>query len=177
MIDRHHLSDELIQLERLLPQDVTIEYVNWLNDSRINRYLECRRQQHTLESTRSYVKSIASVNTELLFGIFELQTNQHVGNIKLGNIDYTNKRCEIGVMIGDTRYRRRGFASRAVNLISEYANKSLNLELIIAGCYEANLSSRKMFKKLGWREVGIFKDFWLDTDGVRKNQVMLELLL
>ena len=44
----------------LHPQDVTESYVEWLNDSTVNQYLEARHDRHTLDSVTQYVSYLAT---------------------------------------------------------------------------------------------------------------------
>ena len=71
-----------IFLRRLSPDDVTIDYVNWLNDPEVNQYLECRHNKHTLSSTKDYVSELSSEDSsQLLFGVFTSQGERHIGTI------------------------------------------------------------------------------------------------
>ena len=64
-------SDSLIYLRRLVPDDVTHEYVSWLNNPAVNQYLECRYVVHTIDSVRQYVDYLAREDSdEIMYGIF-----------------------------------------------------------------------------------------------------------
>ena len=56
-----------IYLERLMPVDVTENYVNWLNDTDINRYLESRFVKHDIESVKLYVEAMTISDNNFLF--------------------------------------------------------------------------------------------------------------
>ncbi|MBR3618373.1 MAG: GNAT family N-acetyltransferase, partial [Bacteroidaceae bacterium] len=77
------LQGERIYLRRLTEDDVSDDYVRWMNDPEINQYLESRFHTHTIESTRAFIRSETNEN-KYQFGIFVKETGKHIGNIKIG---------------------------------------------------------------------------------------------
>ena len=55
-----------IYLRRLTEDDVTEKYVSWLNDPEINQYLESRFSVHTIEETRSFIRSVYNDKNSLV---------------------------------------------------------------------------------------------------------------
>ncbi len=171
------LEGEHLYLRRLSPGDVSSSYVTWLNDMRINRFLECRHVHHTYESVVDYVKSLlADSSNELLMGIFAKDDDAHIGNIKLGPICAHNKHADIGLMIGDLSRHSRGYGSSAIKLLSEFAFDNLQLISLRAGCYEQNIGSYRAFLKAGWHQSGLLKNYWVDTNGRKQNEILLSLI-
>ncbi len=161
-----------VELFGLGPDEVTDEYVTWLNDPAINRYLESRFVRHTAESTRRFVQSIVQSDDSILFGIRYVPVKRHVGNIKLGPIDRHHRRAEIGLLIGDRSVWGRGIASSAIELAARYAFESLGLLKITAGCYAGNVGSRRAFEKAGFVVEAIRKRHFL-LDGAPEDAVLL----
>ncbi len=62
-------SDRLI-LRELTASDVTEDYVSWLNDPLINRYLESRFITHDLVSVTSFVDEMIGKDEEFFFWCF-----------------------------------------------------------------------------------------------------------
>ena len=76
---------ELFLLE---PDSVSADYVSWLNDPAVNRFLESRWSVATPESTREFVAQQLASPSALFLGIRARALGaRHVGNIKLGPID------------------------------------------------------------------------------------------
>ena len=148
------ISGKRITLRQLSREDVTQSYVDWLNDDEVNRFLESRFQQQSLESVRSFVAAAGVNPDELLLGIFTKDNARHIGNIKLGPINRTHRRAELGIMIGDKNYWGQGVATEAVGLVTDYAFRELNLNKVEAGCYQSNGGSRRAFLKAGFRVEG-----------------------
>lgn len=162
-----------IELFLLTEGAVGEDYVRWLNDPRINRFLESRYATHTLEGTREFVRGcLASPNT-LFLGIRALALGgRHVGNIKLGPIDRRHGLGEIGLLLGEPQAWGRGIGSEAIAAICSIARTQLGLRKITAGCYASNVGSEKAFLKAGFEVEGRRRDHFL-LDGQPEDLVLL----
>jgi ribosomal-protein-alanine N-acetyltransferase len=145
-----------IYLKILTPEDVTQKYVDWMNDKEIGQYLESRFNKHTTESVKSYVRDF-DPKKNLLFGIFCNTKKNHIGNIKIGNINEYHKFADIGLVVGDKDYWSKGIASEAIMLVCKYGFETLKLHKLTAGMYEKNMGSYKAFIKNDFKEVGRYK--------------------
>lgn len=126
-------------------------YLSWLRDNEVTRYLEVRYAPlSSSEAIRDYVVNINRSENNLLLGIFSRSENLHVGNIKLGPIDWRHLRGEIGLLIGDKTVWGHGFASEAIRLMARYAFETLHLAKLTAGCYAGHIGSAKAFLKAGF---------------------------
>jgi RimJ/RimL family protein N-acetyltransferase len=151
---------ERIALKILVPDDVTQPYVDWMNDAEITQYLESRWQAHTLESIKDFVRLMNASPNDVLFGIFlhEARTiNQHIGNIKIGNIHRLHSRAEVGLVIGSKAHWGKGYATEAIKIATRYGFEELNLNKLVAGMYADNLGSYNAFIKAGYRKVAELK--------------------
>ncbi|WP_019613206.1 GNAT family N-acetyltransferase [Psychromonas ossibalaenae] len=152
------LTGKQIYLKALMQTDVTDEYVQWLNDSSINQFLESRYQTQTAASCRHFVGELQSQNNNCFWGIYCNQSKQHIGNIKLGPVNKLYQRATIGLLIGNKSYWGKGIATEAINLVSDFAFQKLSLHKIDAGCYVSNQGSKKAFLKAGYQVEGLLKD-------------------
>ena len=161
------LIGALVFLRPLTIDDVSAEYVAWLNDPEVNAYSEYRHQHHTLESVRADVARICADARNAFFVIIECRTGVHVGNVKLGPVDTPHHRASIGSVIGK-QFWGRGYASDAIALIEQYAFRSLDLHKLTAGMYATNRGSFRVFEKCGFSIEGrrlahcLQGDQWVD---------------
>lgn len=126
-------------------------YLSWLSDKEVTRYLEVRyAPPSSPEALREYVMNVNNSQGNLLLGIFSRSENLHVGNIKLGPIDWRHLRAEVGILIGDKAVWGGGFASEAIRLMARYAFETLHLAKLTAGCYAGHAGSAKAFLKAGF---------------------------
>jgi ribosomal-protein-alanine N-acetyltransferase len=164
-----------LTLRTLREEDVTNEYVGWLNDPESNKYLEVRHNPQTLDTCRAFVSACNADSSTYLFGIFLKTTGKHIGNIKIGLIDSVHKRGEVGLFIGDKQCWGKGYAAQAVRGIAAYAFSELRLQRLEAGCYEPNLASLNAFLKAGYMLEG-FKRMHVQSDGKRVGCYMLGIV-
>jgi [ribosomal protein S5]-alanine N-acetyltransferase len=138
-----------LSLTPLLPEHVGTEYVLWLNDTELQRYTEVTGE-HTPETTREYVSKSNSSENSAMWKI-NVAEEQHIGNIRLSNINYRHKRAEIALLIGNRNWWGKGIATEAIGLISEYAFSTLGIEKLSAGMIAPNMGSFRAFRKAGFQ--------------------------
>ena len=63
-----------------------------------------------------------------LYGIFfkKKKSEIHVGNIKLGSIDWNHKTANVSYMIGEKIFQRKGIASYSLKKITKIAKKKFS---------------------------------------------------
>jgi [ribosomal protein S5]-alanine N-acetyltransferase len=139
--------------------DVNEKYYSWMSNPLVTRYLESRFRPLSLEALQRYVQEQSSNSAVLFLAIVTRDTHTHIGNIKLGPIDWIHRTGDIGLMIGDTASWGKGFATEAIRLLTEYAFRCLNLQKVTASCYSNNPGSAQAFRKAGF-----------ETEGTRRRQ-------
>lgn len=168
------LDDGVIQLRCLRSEEAGHKYLGWLHDREVNRYLEIR---HSLPASMAdlaqFVDSVNQSPDSILFGIF-LQDGNHIGNIKIGPINRANRRAEVGLLLGDKGQWGRGYATRAIRLVSDFAFQDLGLVRLTAGCYQPNQGSFRAFMKAGYRHEGTLANYW-QCEGQSVGEIMMGL--
>src|SRR3954468_24973407 len=112
------LQTPRLQLRSLTAEDATQRYLGWLTDPEVNRYLEARFAEHSLESLRQFIEACNSGVAELLLGIC-LADGRHIGNIKLGPVNPHHKNAAIGLLIGERDCWGLGYASEAIGCVTD----------------------------------------------------------
>jgi len=151
------LSSQRLIYRTLEVDDVTQCYVDWLNDPKINRFLETRFDHQTIDSCKLYVTAMASSPAHNLFGIYLCDTGKHIGNVKLGFINPHHQRAQLSLFVGEQECWGQGYATETINAITAWGFNDLGLEKIDAGCSEENLGSLRAFLKSGYQVEGFFR--------------------
>lgn len=178
MKDMSNLASERLYIRPLCQDDASPTYAEWLNDPLVNRFLEIRHQHHSVESCRQFIESMNNDPAHQLFGIFLAETDDHIGNIKIGFINQRYGSAELSLFIGSKDAWGKGYATEAIRLATRHAFEDLQLWRVEAGCYSENLASLKAFMKSGYTVEGFFRKnvvldnkrqdcFWL---GLLKNE-------
>lgn len=142
------LPNRLITLKVLTPKDVSDKYVNWFNDYEVVRYTEQKFVQHNKKGVIDFVKDKLNSNIDLLFGIFF--DTRHIGNIKLGPIDFNHKVSDISFVIGDKEMWGKGVMTQVIDFVVGLAFNDVGLDKITAGAYANNVGSIKTLKRNGF---------------------------
>jgi RimJ/RimL family protein N-acetyltransferase len=143
-----------------------------MNDPEVTRYLESRFYPNSVESLQEYVKGKIGDPNNVFMAMVLKANDAHIGNIKLGPIDWIHRLADIGVMIGDKSSWGKGYASAAIRMICDYGFHTLNLHKLTAGCYVSNLGSLKAFQKNGFQVEGVRKQHAFLDGGYEDVQIL-----
>lgn len=169
------LQGNRIVLREVCPDDVNDRYLGWMNDPKVTKYTESRFSSNDMERLKEDIRQKLDDRRIVFLAIVRKDTGRHIGNIKLGPIDWNHLLADVGVMIGDMDSWEQGFATEAIGLLAGYAFRELKLHKLTAGYYAANKGSEKAFLKNGFRVEGIRKRHRI-CEGEYMDTVILGLL-
>ena len=107
--------------------------------------------------------------------VISIENKYPVGLIDLFDFDPINHRAGIGIVINNT-YRKKGYAIKSVKLIEDFSRKNLQIHQLYVNVRIDNKISLDLFKKLGYAEIGIKKD-WNYLDGQYIDEVLFQKIL
>lgn len=148
-------------------EDVTDTYVEWMNDSTINRHLEARFDHHDHESVQEFVNIQFQDPNSFLLRMALDDNDLHIGNIKLGPIDRRHESSQISLFIGEQSQHGNGLGTEAIVRVTRWGFEECALKRIEAGCYEDNLGSLRAFLKAGYAVEGFRRSAVNSVDGKR----------
>lgn len=158
------IDGERIYLRKLHVYDVNQQYLSWMNDREVNRYLESRFQRWTVKKLKEYLRVVNKSNNNVFLAIFLKHDHKHIGNVKIGPIDYSHKSAYVGLIIGEKGCWGRGFGTEVLRLVTNFAFGALDLRKLSAGIYSNNVGSIKAFQKAGFATEHVKKKEWLSED-------------
>ncbi len=131
-----------------LKSDISKKYQSWMNDFEVHKYTEQKYTKHSLANIRKFVREKNNSKNEFLYGIFLKQDNLkiHIGNIKIGPINFIHKTAELSYFIGEKKLWGKGYTSLAIIEAVKKAKK-MGIKKLKAGCYEKNIGSKKVLEK------------------------------
>jgi diamine N-acetyltransferase len=103
------------------------------------------------------------------------ETETAIGCIDLFDLDPFHKRAGVGILIGETENRKKGYGTEALQLLTEYAFNKLDMHQLFANIAADNVSSLEMFKKCGFVMIGIKKE-WLNVNGSWNDECLFQLI-
>jgi diamine N-acetyltransferase len=103
------------------------------------------------------------------------QDKEPLGLIDLFDFDPKNKRAGLGIVIVDEKNRNKGIGAESIGLLCNYAFEVLDLKQLYANILEENRGSIHLFEKMGFKSVGVKKD-WIFSNGQYKNEILFQKL-
>lgn len=172
---RAFLTGPRLYLRRLEDADVNEDYVAWLNDPDVTRYLETGKSPASVESIHQFLQRFDGSTRDFIFAIVERKTDRHIGNVTLNRINWIHRTADTGLMIGCKDAWGKGYASEVWGLVAAYAFDRLGLRKLIAGVVDGNVASQKSLEKLGFKVEGRFRqEYWVE--GTCRDYIRLGLL-
>lgn len=163
------LATARLSLRELRPEDVSPDYVGWLNDPAINRYLETRFSPQDEAAVRAFVAAQLASPDAFLFRIALAGTDRHIGNIKLGPINRAHGSAKISLLIGARDQHGQGLATEAIAAVTAWGLATQGLHRVEGGCYADNLGSLRAFLKCGYAVEGFRREAVVGADGRRQG--------
>jgi len=157
---------EEIKLRALEPEDLELLYEwenddsNWIISNTISPFSRFTLKRYLENSHKSIYET-----GQLRLMIDHISEKVTIGTIDLFDFDPFHKRAGIGILIANEEYRRKGFASMALTCLSAYCFRTLHLHQIYCNILGSNSESMELFRKHGFVETGIRKDWILASDG------------
>lgn len=153
----YFLKGTRVYLREVRVSDVNERYYQWLNDPDINQYLETRFIPQSIENITEFVRRLDGNSNEPFFAICLIHDNSHIGNIKIGPINWYHRNADVSLLIGEKKMWGQGYARESIQLVTDFAFQTLNLNKLKASCYAQNLGSAKAFEKCGYEREGLLR--------------------
>ncbi len=164
-----------LRLREVRLSDANGPYLEWMNDAEVLKYTESRFQSHSKADLCDYVVRI-NANPDFVFRAITLgDTGRHIGNIKLGPIDWNHRFGDIGIIIGAKDCWGKNYAAESIRLLADHAFSVLKMHKLTAGCYAINEAGIKAFIKAGFVFEGRRNSQYL-SDGRYVDHVYLGLI-
>jgi [ribosomal protein S5]-alanine N-acetyltransferase len=137
-------------LRTLTVIDVGAKYYSWINSPAKSQYIVYAKKERTIDELKEYVEQRVKSKSVLLFGIFDIINNKHIGNVKYEPIDFENGTAVMGILIGDKNYRGIGVAPEVIKASSIWLKNTHNITSIILGVSIENDRAINAYKKIGF---------------------------
>ena len=167
------IPGDRLSLWALERHDILTVY-KWVNDPDV---ISTAIQWHFPLSLEDVENWFIGVSSNPGVKVFSIRTNDgnFIGMIELNNIDWKNRKADLGIILGEKEYWGKGYGEEAMRLLVDFAFKQLNLHRLGASVLEVNDRSLGLFKKLGFKEEGRLRDA-IFQDGKYHTLILLSLL-
>lgn len=145
----------------------------WSNSPEIWRNLGGWHFPYSQLSTETYIKNIDNNSMNYQNFAIEVENEGLIGTTNLTHIDWKNRNCSNGIMLGDIGSRGKGYALDTIITIMRYAFKELGMHRLDAEIISLNQRSVNFYtKKCGWKIEGKKQD-WFYRDGQYFDKIII----
>ena len=149
------LNGKRFYLKTLDATDISDKYIDWLNDSEVNRYLDVQHIKSTYDTANLYVNDFNNQD-KYIFGIYT-NNNQHIGNIVL-HINAMHNTAYVGYLVGDKSFWGEGASVEAFTILLDYAFCKLGIRKVSGTTAADNIPAIINAKKLGFTQEGKLRE-------------------
>ena len=155
-----------ISLRALEPEDLELLY-EWENDT-ANWIISNTLAPFSRFTLKRYIenshKDIHETG-QLRLMIDHIADNRTIVTIDLFDYDPFHRRAGVGILIAPEEYRRRGFATMALECLIKYSFTKLMLHQLYCSVLSNNQESMALFRKTGFKQTGIRYNWIRLNDG------------
>jgi RimJ/RimL family protein N-acetyltransferase len=141
-----------IYLTSVLQKDAEIMF-EWINNKKLV-HLNNPYRPISFESHMRWYESAVQDRNIVLFAIKLKSNNKLIGTCQLFDIDLLSQIAELQIRIGDISEQSKGYGSQAIELLTEFGWRDLNLRKIYLHVFFDNKRAISVYKKLGFIKEG-----------------------
>lgn len=169
------MAGSQVYLRPLERTDLNERYLGWLNDPEVTRYLETGVFPTTMQDLEKFHAGVTGSSSEVIFAVVEQKSDEHIGNVKLGPINWVHRRAMFGIMIGDKRFWGRGVGEEVTRMMVEYAFHRLNLHRVSLAVFAEHEAGIRCYRAVGFKDEGRFREEMF-VAGTYKDRLWMSLL-
>lgn len=128
--------------------------IEWINDPENNRYLHYELPMQLDKTVKWFHNKDNSKRIDCTIEYKGIA----VGIIGLLQIDIVNSKAEYYITIGNRNFKKKGIATKATEIILDYAFDKLKLHKVYLTVDSENKVAIKLYEKAGFKQEGYFID-------------------
>ncbi len=142
-------------LRALVENDASNEYLSWFADSATNKFIESANKMQSLQSLRDYIRIRENKSDSFFFGIFTAEKAEHIGNLKYEPVDFVGQSAEMGILIGNPKFRGLGVAKEVIEASFNFLRETKNIQNIYLRVKKDNEHAVNAYLSIGFKVVPI----------------------
>lgn len=140
-------------LRSLAADDVSDRYLGWFRDPDAERFIDAAKTTSALSDLERYVRERVGRDDVVFLGIFEKETQLHIGNIKYEPVNSEEGFAVMGILVGDASYRGKGVTSEVLAATTRWLKENRRIRTIRLGVAKGNYQAIRAYEKAGFEVV------------------------
>ena len=167
-----------VYLRAIEPGDIDYLY-KWENDDTIwqvsNTIAPFSRYVLTKYIESAHLDVYQTRQLRLMIDVNENDKIKTVGAVDLFDFEPQHLRAGVGILIGEKEERGKGYADLALEKLIAYTFEVMQLKQVYCNILTENLVSIKLFKKHGFKLIGV-KKAWVKTINGFSDEAVFQLI-
>ena len=149
-----------IKIRDIIEKDVVSLFLWWI-DRDVNKYDPRPFPRNSKELVDECVNYCNIFDTQKMnenveerqykYFIITNHEDQPIGFVNFFSIDEVKKQGEMGIIIGDKTYWKKGIAYKAVDIVVDYIFNTMDIDRIYIETSSTNIASLRLFEKLNFQ--------------------------
>lgn len=169
------LTGSLVVLRAPVPADMPV-LTAMRNDAALQRRLMAQPRPNDAARVQDWLNRRLGDPHGLFFVIAEATDDRAVGFVQLTGMDPVHGRADLGIALVATA-QGRGYGRQAIELLEAHARDVFGLRKIGLRVLVENEAAFKLYRKLGYREVGVLAEDFYHGGAYHDVRVMEHLLV
>ena len=162
-----------LYLSPMNPNDVE-KYVEWISSPIVSDGMGNTSNILTEAVDKEFIET-ALKNEDKCFAIILLENDELIGNCSIYVKSTNDGVAELGICIGDEKFRNNGYVQEALNLLLDYGFNYLNLNSVYLSVFSFNDVAINCYKKIGFKEAGRLRENYF-LNGKYYDVVYMDIL-
>ena len=148
------IENNRIVLEPFSHNFISDNYLAWMNDKETTKFIQKAKENMSIDDLYSFVNKMIHSEEDYFFAILLKKDLQHVGNVRLGPIDFNLMKSGFGIMIGDKNFHRCGIGTEVMGLIKDFSFNYLQLKRLCFPAVKSYSAAMSLYSKAGFKCLG-----------------------
>lgn len=162
-----------LYLSPMNPNDVE-KYVEWISSPIVSDGMGNTSNILTESLDKEFIEK-ALKNGDKCFAIILLKNDELIGNCSIYRENDNARVAELGIFIGDEKFRNNGYGQEALNLLLDYGFNYLNLNSVYLSVFSFNDVAINCYKKISFKEAGRLRENYF-LNGKYYDVVYMDIL-
>lgn len=165
---------EALKLRKIRYADIPALF-RILTKPEVNQFLSIEVPNSEDDIKKNIKFAMMDWNAEIGLSYCIMLGSEVIGAVNLYNIRWHYSRGEVGIYL-DTPYWKKGYGTKILAKMIDYAFTSLGLHRLEARVYPENESSIRLFEKMGFEKEGVCRHFIQNLMGEWQDVIQYSLI-
>jgi|APSaa5957512535_1039671.scaffolds.fasta_scaffold104475_2 [ribosomal protein S5]-alanine N-acetyltransferase len=163
MQNKSFIENSELYLRSMIEGDLP-EWTSWFNNPKTTSYMNKGFSPVTIEDQEKRLEVLNNDKKNIQLAIILKDKDILIGILGLHKIDWIHRHADISIVLGNNKYKGKGYGSQAISMIVEHAFNKLNMHKLTSGMWSNNHASEKIFISNGFIKEGCKKEQFFYQD-------------